>query len=338
MSQSVATPVASPSPWLVPGAKLRPAPSPFHRVFGPPRSIKRSQWALGLTLFLPVMLGFVIIRVVPIAMILGLSVTDAGLPGQPFEWTGLDNFQRLLGDDLALESLKHSAQFVVLGVPLELIMGMTFALLLSRRVKWEALFLTLFFLPYILPMVPSTIIWKWIYTPGPSGVANTLLAMVGLPRVPWLTNPNVAINAIIFFHVWKQLGFFVVVFLVGLKAIPREFLEAAEVDGANLLQRLRYIELPLMRPTILFGVVMGTIWAWSVFTEVYVMTQGTDIAAGTDVQVIVTRIYQEGFLYFALGYASAISIVLFVLSLLFVLLQFWLLRGTGTEGNTTEAA
>jgi multiple sugar transport system permease protein len=213
------------------------------------------------------------------------------------------------------------------AVPAEIGLGLLFAVLLSRRVRFESFYETLYFLPYIIPMVPAAIIWKWIYAPGSVGLANFYLETLGFGRVAWLTNPKIALLAVIGMHVWKNLGFFVIIFLVGLKNVPFDVKEAALIDGATEWKKILWVELPLIKPIILFGAVMATIWAWSAFTEVYIMTQGTDISTGTEIAVLVFRIYQEGFRFYNMGYASAISFVLFVISLLFVLAQFQLFRG-----------
>jgi ABC-type sugar transport system permease subunit len=304
-----------------------PARTPFiEHIIGARQSIKRNQFWLLLTLFVPLIGLFIIIRVVPIIGVFGTSFTNLRLGRGPTAFVGFDNFAQLLEDDFFKLGLATSGQFVLGAVPLEILLGLLIAVLLSRIIRFEGLYQTLYFLPYILPMVPASIIWKWIYAPGKVGLANYLLDSIGLNRVGWLSDPNVIVWAIVIFHVWKQLGFFVIVFLVGLKAIPSELREAAACDGAAEWQIVRFIDLPLLRPIILFGVVMGTIWAWSIFTEVYIMTKGTDASAGTDMHVIVTRIYDEGFTYNLIGYASAISLILFFVSLMFVAVQFWLLR------------
>jgi ABC-type sugar transport system permease subunit len=164
------------------------------------------------------------------------------------------------------------------------------------------------------------------------GLANLTLDRVGLGPVGWLTDSNLALFLIMGVHVWKHLGFFIIVFLVGLKAIPGELREAAELDGASGFRTVWDIDLPLMKPIVLFGSTMAAIWAWSSFTEVYVMTQGSDISAGTDLKVLVTKIYEEGFQYGGVGYASAISLVLFAISMVMVGILFLLFRERGDAG------
>ena len=308
-------------------------PAPAHQGVGSLRSLRRNQSLFLLWIFAPIISLFVIIRVIPIFVILLFSLTNYSIIRVLWRWIGFANFERLVGDHNFLDALWNSTEYVVVAVPAEILLGLFFAVLLSRRVRFESLYETLYFLPYIIPMVPSAIIWKWIYAPGSVGLANFYLETLGFERVPWLTNPKIALLAVIGMHVWKNLGFFVIIFLVGLKNVPADVKEAALIDGASEWKKIRWVELPLIKPIILFGAVMATIWAWSAFTEVYIMTQGTDISTGTEIAVLVFRIYQEAFRFYNMGYASAMSFVLFIISLLFVLVQFQLFRGWKEHGS-----
>lgn len=294
----------------------------WHGLRGKPNTLRRAQLNFVHVFFVPLMSAFLLIRVIPIVIILLMSFTNYTLRRPQFKFVGLTNFGRLFNDLEFLSAFWNSVEYVFVAVPLEMFLGLLFALMLCRKVKFESLYETFYFIPYILPMVPAAIVWKWFFSPGTVGLANYLLNQIGLPMVSWMSNPAITLLATIWIHVWKSTGFFVIIFLVGLKNIPQDFREAAAVDGANVLQTIWHIELPVLKPIILFGVVMATIWAWSAFTEVYIMTQGTDISTGTEIQVLVFRIYQEGFLYFKMGYAAVISCVLFVVSLLFVAVQF----------------
>ena len=290
------------------------------------RRLTRSQIGFLLGIVMPVIALFIVIRVIPILVVLLMSFTNYNLIRPLVRLLPYENFTRLVGDPNFITAFVNSTEFVLVAVPLEIILGLVFAIYLNRKVRFESLYETLYFLPYIVPMVPAAIIWKWIYAPGTYGLANYLLDQMGFPRVGWMSTPQISLLAVIGIHVWKQLGFFVIIFLVGLKNIPKDFREAALVDGATPWGVTRRVDIPLLKPVILFGVVMATIWAWSAFTEVYIMSQGTDISTGAEIQVLVTRIYAEGFLYFNMGYASAISFVLFLVSLIFVAVQFWLIR------------
>lgn len=269
---------------------------------------------------------FFIIRIVPIFQMLAISPTSQNLRRPVSRFTGLENFTRMWEDPTFVSALLNSLKFVAVALPAEIILGLCLAILMNRVVRFESVYQTLYFIPYILPMVPSAIVWKWIYAPGVYGLLNIALDRIGLGPVGWLTNSQLALFLIMGVHVWKHLGFFIIVFLVGLKAIPPELREAAELDGASPFRTIWDIDLPLMKPIILFGSTMAAIWAWSSFTEVYVMTQGSDVSAGTDLKVLVTKIYEEGFQYGGIGYSSAMSLVLFAISMIMVGILFLLFR------------
>lgn len=290
------------------------------------RQLQQSQRRFAILVFVPIMTLFVIIRIIPIIQMLATAPTNRNLRRPVTHWVGLGNFTRMWDDPSFINALTNSIKFVAVALPAEIILGLFFATLMSRVVRFESLYQTLFFVPYVLPMVPAAIIWKWIYAPGIYGLANMALDTVGVGPVGWLTNTQLALFLIIGVHVWKNLGFYVVIFLVGIKAVPPELREAAALDGASPARVVFGIDLPLLKPIILFSAVMSAIMAWSSFTEVYVMTQGSDISAGTDLKVLVTKIYEEGFQYGTVGYASAISLVLFGISSIIVMILFGLFR------------
>jgi len=289
-------------------------------------SIRRSQLLFVLTVFIPLISLFIIIRVIPVAATLGISFTNMHLLRPVTRFVGIRNFIRLLSDEPFIFAFFNSLEYVGVAVPLEIGLGLAFALMLSRKVKFESFYETLYFIPYILPMVPAAIIWKWFYSPGSFGLANYMLESMGFSRVPWMSDPGIALLATIGIHVWKNLGYFVIIFIVGLKNIPNELRDASRVDGASVWQTIRHIELPLMKPIILYALVMATIWSWSAFTEVYIMTQGTDISTGAEIQVLIYRVYQEAFNYHNMGKGAAISFVVFLVSLGIILVQFKLFK------------
>jgi len=301
----------------------------YYNWLGRPSSLKRSQVLFILTVFIPLIALFLIIRIIPIVTVFGISLTNLHLIRPVTKFIGIRNFTHLLGDEQFISSFFNSVEYVVVAVPLEIVLGLTFALMLNRKVKFESLYETLYFIPYILPMVPVAIIWKWFYTPGSFGLANYLLGSLGLPYVPWMSNPEIALLITIGIHVWKNLGYFVIIFLVGLKNVPNNLREASKIDGATNWQTIRLIELPLIKPIVLYGVVMATVWSWSAFTEVYIMTQGTDISTGAEIQVLVYRLYQEAFVFHNMGRGCAVSLVVFLISLGIVLVEFKILRWKG---------
>lgn len=282
----------------------------------------RERRRFAALVLVPVIGLFVAIRVGPILANLLLSFTDYRLLRRRWRMVGVANFSTLLSDPSFLLALRNSLEFALVAVPSLIVASLGIALLVNRTRRAQPWFQAIYFLPFILPAVATTVVWKWIYAPGELGLGNAALRLFGLAPVGWLSTPSNALLAVIMLYVWKNLGLYTVVFLVGLKTIPRECREAAVVDGASGWRIMSHIELPLLRPQLLFALVYSTIMAWSVFTEVYVMTQGSDVtSAGAQVDVITTFLYREGFVYLNTARASTISVILLVVIMTIVLVQ-----------------
>ena len=185
-----------------------------------------------------------------------------------------------------------------------MILSLALAVALNRPSRLTGLYQTLYFLPVITPMVPVSVIWKWIYDPG-YGLLNYILSLFGVRPIGWLMYPNLALISIIIMCVWKNLGYNMIMFLVGLKNIPAQYYEAAAIDGASRWQAFWRITLPLLKPILLYVLVTSTIDGFNIFTPVYVMTTGSQGAPGNAVRTLVFNIYEEGFRYFKMGYASS---------------------------------
>ena len=207
--------------------------------------------------------------------------------------------------------------------------ALPFAVLLARRGRASAVYQTIYFLPVITPMVPMAIAWKWIYDYN-YGILNYMLSLVGIPPVAWLTDAHIALWALIIMGVWKVLGYSLVIFLVGIRNIPATYLEAASLDGATEVQKFWRVTLPLLRPILLYVLVTATINSYNVFTQVYVMTLGSQAAPGQAVRVLVYDIYQNAFQYFRMGYASAEAVTLTFIVLGLTLIQFRAFRDRET--------
>jgi multiple sugar transport system permease protein len=240
-------------------------------------------------------------------------------PVRPF--VGLANYQALLVDENFILALKNTTIYSVSTVVLSTLLALPLAVFLAGGSRLAPLYQTLYFLPVITPMVPMSIAWKWIYDYN-YGILNYILSFVGIPPIAWLTDPAIALWALIIMGVWKVLGYNLVLLLVGIRNIPSTYLEAASIDGASALQRFRYVTLPLLKPILLYVLVTSTINAYNVFTQVYVMTLGSQSAPGQAVRVLVFDIYQNAFQYFRMGYASAEAVALTFIVLGFTLVQF----------------
>ena len=236
-------------------------------------------------------------------------------PAKPF--VGLQHYIELAGDGLFWNAAKNTALYS-LYVPATMICALGVAMLLNQTIKGVSFLRAIFFLPYITSFVAISIVWQWMYDPD-FGVFNWALGLVGLGPFPWLNSPSTALLALIIMAVWIHIGFQMIIFVAGLQAIPNEFYEAAMIDGAGPWRRFWRITVPLLRPTTFFVLVTSIIGSFQVFTFVYVMTEGGPLHA-TD--VIVYHIYQNAWQFLRMGYASAMSFVLFAVIFLITLLQF----------------
>jgi multiple sugar transport system permease protein len=277
---------------------------------------------------IPVFVIYWILRLEPIARTFILSFYDWHLirPVRPF--VGLANYWDLLSDENFLLALKNTTLFAVFVVGVSVVLGLALAILLVGKLRFTAAYQAMYFLPVITPMVPMAIAWKWIFD-ARYGILNYALSWVGVRPIGWLTSPDVAMWAIIIMSVWKVLGYNMVLLLVGLKSIPVVYYEAASIDGAGGWAVFRRITLPLLKPILLFVIVVSTINAYNVFTQVYVMTQGSQAAPGAPLRVLVFDIYQNGFQFFKMGYASAEAVVLTLIVLALTLVQFRVIRLDG---------
>ena len=234
----------------------------------------------------PVLVLFAYVRVVPIvdSVVLSFYRWDMIRPLKPF--VGLRNYEQLLSDENFLLALKNTLIYSVATVVISTLLALPLAVFLARKGRLAAVYQTIYFLPVITPLVPMAIAWKWIYDYN-YGLLNYALSFVGIGAVPWLTDPDIALWALIIMGVWKVLGYNLILFLVGIRNIPEHYLEAASLDGASPWQRFWHVTLPLLKPILLYVLVTATINAFNVFTQVYVMTLGSQAAPGQAVRVLV---------------------------------------------------
>jgi multiple sugar transport system permease protein len=247
-------------------------------------------------------------------------------PEKPF--VGLQNYREVMGDERFWASVGRSIYFTVGSVIPTMAIALAIALLLNTKIRALGLFRTAYYLPVITPLVVAAIIWKWVYD-ADFGLANFYLMKLGIIDEPllWLADKTLAMPAVILVNVWKGVGFNMVVYLAGLQAIPAEFYEAAEVDGAGGWQRFRRITFPLVAPTTFFLLVINTVGAMKSFENIFVMTSGGPPGPGGATTTVVYYIYTQAFEFFRMGYASALAYVLFFLLFLVSFTQFrWYMK------------
>lgn len=288
----------------------------------PRRGTAEAREALTAWSFLsPSLVHVVVFSIGPVLFTLYVSLHrwDLLAPSKPF--VGAENYRELMGDPLFWNALANTAIYSV-HVPFTMVLALGAALLLDRRLRGARLLRAMVFLPYVVSSVAIAIVWQWIFN-AEYGLLNYGLRLVGAPAVDWLGNPRTALLALMVVSAWVQLGYQMVVYLAGLQGIPEALYEAARLDGARAWHRFRHITVPMLRPVSTFLFVTGVIWSFQVFTLVYVMTEGGPVHS-TD--VLVFQIYQNAWEFRRMGYASALSWVLFALLLALTVAQWRLLH------------
>jgi multiple sugar transport system permease protein len=243
-------------------------------------------------------------------------------------WVGGSNFSRLFGDPDFAQALRNTLFFVLGTVPATTALSLGLALLLRGRVPGKDVFKAGFFLPSILSMVVIALLFKLFYAPG--GALNGALSHLGVPMHGWLTDPRTALPAIMVMDVWAAVGYYALIFFAAFTAIPDELYESAELEGAGFWATLRYITLPMLKPTIGFVLVINTIRSFQVFIEVFVMTQGGPLGS---TNTLVLHLYETAFRRLDYGYASVIAYAVFVLSGVFSIVAIKRLKPTYTAGG-----
>ncbi|HNY67355.1 MAG TPA: sugar ABC transporter permease [Bacillota bacterium] len=270
----------------------------------------------------PTVVGFLLFSLIPIARSLYLSFTSWDIL-QPAEWVGLENYKVLLGSEEFWRVMRNTGEYIVLYVPLMLVSSLALAALLNRRFAGVGVYKVLFFLPVLTSWVAGSLIWRWILN-HKYGLVNILLGHIGVAGPAWLDDKYWAMPGIVLASVWKDAGFFALIFLGALKGINHEYYEAAQIDGASPWNKFRHITLPLVSPTTFFVTITSIINSFQVFAQVQIMTYGGPAGA---TQVIMERIYKYAFQFFKMGYASALSWVLFVIILIITAIQWRLQKG-----------
>jgi multiple sugar transport system permease protein len=287
-------------------------------------SSRRRNEALMAWLFSsPALILLIVFLVVPFLMAIGLSFTNQRLipnPNLPTEIIGLRNFARLLTDQAFLRGLLNNFYFVLVVVPIQTSLALGLAILINQKLRAMNLFRTVYFAPVVTAMTVVAIVWTFLYNPG-EGLINAFLNAISfgaIKPINWLQNTKTVFPAIMLLSIWQGTGFQMVIYLAGLQDIPSDLYEAADVDGANQWQQFRHITLPQLRNTSIFVILSTTILAFKLFDQVQVMTSGGPQNASMTVMVDVV---QQGWGQLKVGYASAISVVFFLIVLGVSLIQ-----------------
>ena len=287
------------------------------RRVGSLRAQRRREVIEAYLYLLPTFVGLILFSLGAIVVSVGISFTDWNIL-QPPHWVGLSNYVRLFSTPLNWQVFGNTLYYMGVIVPVGTALALGLALALNRGLRGIVVLRSLYFLPVISSTVAVSLVWGWLYNQQ-FGLINYLLSLVGITGPAWLADTRTAMPAVIIMSIWKGLGYNMVIFLAGLQGIPQELYEAAAIDGAGAWARFRYVTLPLVSPTTFFVVVLSTIAAFQVFDQTYVMTGGGPAYSTTTLALF---IYQNAFQWFHMGYAAALSYVLFAAVAVVTLVQF----------------
>ena len=287
-----------------------------HPLRGRPRlSLTAKQALFGYVILLPTLAIIIVFRFLPMVQAFYISLHEYDLLRPP-KFIGLENFIDLVQDPLFLHSARISIAYVVLSCVPVWVLSLALAVLFNREIRAKNLFRSAVFMPVVMPAVVNAVVWTFMY--HQDGVVNTILAWFGVDPIPWLRSSTWALWAIILIGIWRATPYYMVIFLAGLQAIPQEYYEAAQIDGATPWRQFRYITLPLLKPTTLLVMVMSVIVAMKVFAVPLIMTGGGPADA---TRVLPLFIYQTAFEFFKMGRAAAMSVFLFGAVMVFTLFQ-----------------
>lgn len=243
----------------------------------------------------------------------------------PMEYVEVDNFIRLFNDRMFWKAIVNTFVFLVIHIPLQIIVALALAYFLNQKLFFRAFFRAAFFLPVIISGVVVTMLWQQLYS-FDTGLINGMLVSVGLPRVAWLTDSKFAMISIAIMATWKNVGLYVILFLVGLQSVPERYYEAADIEGASSWQKFRYITLPAINPTIFMVTILSTIGGFGLFIEPYIMTGGGPLNSTLSAMLY---IYKQAFEYYHMGYAATLGIFFALIIMLVVMIQKYTIEKEG---------
>lgn len=294
-------------------------------------TLERRRWLWAYAFIAIPLLFFLAVRIGPTlyAFWVSLHQWDPIAINHPF--VGLDNYTRMKDDEVFWRALRNTWLYVIVGVPVSLIVSLAVALGLQKLTRYVGFYRVLYFAPYVTSLVAVGWVWRWMYMPN--GLFNEAASWFGLGPFKWLGSPDTAIYAIIITTIWQGLGFQVIIFLAGLESIPAVYTEAASVDGANAWQRFRDVTIPMLNPTLVFLIITGVISNLQVFTQVRAMSSGGTGGPLNSTISLVLYVYQQAFtsLPSKMGYASAMTVVLFLMILVITVFQLRILQRNNTD-------
>lgn len=292
-----------------------------NRIQGSRIAMKHRETIWGYLMAAPALLLLTLFVFIPMVRAVIVSMQSWDLLSPP-QWVGLDNYRALLKNTQWWETLGKTALFSVMYVPSLYIMALLLAMVCKHVPKATGVFRTAFFMPVILSAVVTGLIWKLMYDER-TGVINDVVEFLFGTRIPWLSSPDWALTAVLIVNVWMQMGYYMIIFLAGLQDIPKDYYEAARLDGANPRQQFFRVTLPSLKTTSVFVIAMSFINSFQAYDQIVMLTRGGPARATT---LAVQDIYERAFSLYDMGYASAQALCLFLVILVITLLQFRFMR------------
>ncbi|MGQ9560795.1 MAG: carbohydrate ABC transporter permease [Candidatus Oleimicrobiaceae bacterium] len=277
---------------------------------------RRPSHTAGYVLVLPYVVHFLTFVAFPLVFSFVLIFHRWDIVSQ-MQWVGLGNIRRLFHDPVFFRALANTGVFLLIHIPLQIVIALALAVLLNEKLPLRGFFRAVFFLPVVVSGVVTTMLWDSLYAQD-TGVLNNVLSSLGFGRVPWLTSPFMAMPSIAFMATWKNVGLYIVLFLVGLQSVPRYLYEAADIEGASSWRKFRDITLPMLNPTVVMVVILSTIGGFSLFIEPYIMTGGGPIRSTLSA---VLYIYNQAFQFNHMGYAATLGFFFALIVFFVVILQ-----------------
>lgn len=269
----------------------------------------------------PAVIYLTIVTLIPAVMAMPISLTNWSALTPEMSFVGLDNYRNIFADEYFWDSIKVTLQFFI-SVPLILFTGLIQALLLDNKLKGMNAFRVIYYSPVITSTIAAAVIFEWFFLPS-SGLFNTILETFGLRGIGWIYDAETSVMSILIFRVWHISGAAMLIYLAGLQDVPLELIEAAEIDGGTWWQKFRYITLPFLKPANIYLLITQCISAFMVFQETYLFLQHIPLRSAT---TIVNYIYEKGFKFYEMGYASSMSFILFIIILVITLVQYRVLK------------
>ena len=277
-----------------------------------------NEWMWGYIMILPTFIGLMVLNIIPAIQTLILSFQKSGSFGKS-TWTGLDNYKKLFQDPNVLQATYNTFKYAILVVPATAIISLVVAVLLNKKMKGVSVYRTIYFLPMVAAPAAIAMVWRWLYN-SEYGLINYTLSLVGIKGPNWIADPNVALISIVIIGIWSTIGYNMILLLAGLQEIPRDYYEAANIDGASPIRQFFKITIPLVSPTMFFVVVTSIMSAFQVFDVIFMLIdQGNPAIEKT--QSLVYLFYKHSFILNDKGYGAAIIMLLLAIIMVVTVIQ-----------------